>query len=113
MPVSSFGFLLNLFVSDIPRVPEDIRPLAYGARAQDASFNITLEREFDRGLAPTELAPQEMARVFLNRSATASTRPLIPGGGRKVRKGATSDQLGSRAYRQLGADGLNRSRGNL
>jgi hypothetical protein len=42
MPVSSFGFLLNLFVSDIPRVPEDIRPLAYGARAQDASFNITL-----------------------------------------------------------------------
>src|SRR5262249_4358471 len=41
--------------------------LAYhGARAQDASFNITLEREFDRGLAPTELAPQEMTRVLLN-----------------------------------------------
>ena len=41
--------------------------LAYhGARAQDASFNITLEREFDRGLIPVELAPQEMTRVFLN-----------------------------------------------
>jgi len=41
--------------------------LAYhAARAQDASFNITLEREFDHGLAPTELAPQEMTRVFLN-----------------------------------------------
>jgi GAF domain-containing protein len=41
--------------------------LAYhGARAQDASFNITLEREFDGGLAPIELAPQEMTRVFLN-----------------------------------------------
>jgi signal transduction histidine kinase len=25
-----------------------------------------LEREFDRALAPTELAPQEMTRVFLN-----------------------------------------------
>jgi len=28
--------------------------------------NIILEREFDRGLAPMELAPQEMTRVFLN-----------------------------------------------
>jgi GAF domain-containing protein len=46
---------------------EEALNLAYhGARAQDASFNITLEREFDRGLAPTELAPQEMTRVFLN-----------------------------------------------
>jgi hypothetical protein len=35
-------------------------------RAQDASFNITLERVFDHGLAPMELAPQEMTRVFLN-----------------------------------------------
>src|SRR4029077_2435791 len=41
--------------------------LAYhGTPAQDASFNITLAREFERGLAPTELAPQEMTRVFLN-----------------------------------------------
>ena len=46
---------------------EEALNLAYhGARAQDASFNITLEREFDRGLAPMELAPQEMTRVFLN-----------------------------------------------
>jgi signal transduction histidine kinase len=41
--------------------------LAYhGARAQDVSFNITLEREFDPALAPVELAPQEMTRVLLN-----------------------------------------------
>src|SRR5262249_14251537 len=41
--------------------------LAYhGARAQDASFNITIERDLDRSLAPAELAPQEMTRVFLN-----------------------------------------------
>jgi PAS domain S-box-containing protein len=41
--------------------------LAYhGARAQDQSFNITLERDYEEGLKPIELAPQEMTRVFLN-----------------------------------------------
>ena len=46
---------------------EEALNLAYhGARAQDSSFNITLERDFDRDLGPLELAPQEMTRVFLN-----------------------------------------------
>jgi two-component system, NtrC family, sensor kinase len=54
-------------VVDLNALIEKALNLAYhDARAQDASFNITLEREFDRGLAPTELAPQEMTRVFLN-----------------------------------------------
>ena len=54
-------------VVDLNALIEEALNLAYhGARAQDSSFNITLEREFDRGLAPTELAPQEMTRVFLN-----------------------------------------------
>jgi hypothetical protein len=54
-------------VVDLNVLIEEALNLAYhGARAQDGSFNITLEREFDRGLAPTELAPQEMTRVFLN-----------------------------------------------
>jgi signal transduction histidine kinase len=54
-------------VVDLNALIEASLNLAYhGARAQDASFNITLEREFERGLAPTELAPQEMTRVFLN-----------------------------------------------
>jgi GAF domain-containing protein/nitrogen-specific signal transduction histidine kinase len=54
-------------VVDLNALIEEALNLAYhGARAQDASFNISLEREFDRGLAPTELAPQEMTRVFLN-----------------------------------------------
>jgi signal transduction histidine kinase len=49
---------------DLNALIEEALNLAYhGARAQDASFNITLERELDRGLAPTELAPQEMTRV--------------------------------------------------
>jgi len=52
---------------DLNGLIEEALNLAYhGARAQDASFNITLEREFDRSLAPAELAPQEMTRVFLN-----------------------------------------------
>jgi GAF domain-containing protein len=52
---------------DLNALLDEALNLAYhGARAQDAGFNITLEREFDRGLALTELAPQEMTRVFLN-----------------------------------------------
>jgi two-component system NtrC family sensor kinase len=52
---------------DLNDLVEEALNLAYhGARAQDASFNITLGREFDRDLAPIELAPQEMTRVFLN-----------------------------------------------
>jgi signal transduction histidine kinase len=54
-------------VVDLNALIEEALNLAYhGARAQDASFNITLERDFDRGLVLAELAPQEMTRVFLN-----------------------------------------------
>jgi len=52
---------------DLNALVEEALNLAYhGARAQDASFNITLERDFDPGLAPVELAPQEITRVLLN-----------------------------------------------
>jgi signal transduction histidine kinase len=52
---------------DLNALVEEALNLAYhGARAQDTSVNVTLERAFDRDLAPTELAPQEMTRVFLN-----------------------------------------------
>jgi len=54
-------------VVDLNALIEEALNLAYhGARAQDAGFDIALEREFDSGLAPTEVAPQEMTRVFLN-----------------------------------------------
>ena len=63
--------------------------LAYhGARAQDASFNITLEREFHQGLAPMDLAPQEMTRVFLNLFGNgfyAATRRQRDGAGPEFR----------------------------
>jgi two-component system, NtrC family, sensor kinase len=52
---------------DLNALIDEALNLAYhGARAQDQSFNITLERDFAEGLAPIELAPQDMTRVFLN-----------------------------------------------
>ena len=52
---------------DLNALVDEALNLAYhGARAQDAGFNITLERDFDPAVAPIELAPQEMTRVFLN-----------------------------------------------
>jgi two-component system NtrC family sensor kinase len=52
---------------DLNALVEEALNLAYhGARAQDQSFNITLEREFDQPIAPLEVAPQELTRVFLN-----------------------------------------------
>jgi signal transduction histidine kinase len=52
---------------DLNALIEEALNLAYhGARAQDSSFNITLERDYATSLAEIELAPQEMTRVFLN-----------------------------------------------
>jgi PAS domain S-box-containing protein len=52
---------------DINALLEESLNLAYhGARAQDQSFNITLERDFDAAIAPIELMPQDITRVFLN-----------------------------------------------
>jgi signal transduction histidine kinase len=52
---------------DLNALIEESLNLAYhGARAQDQTFNITLEREFDPALKPIELVPQDMTRVFLN-----------------------------------------------
>jgi GAF domain-containing protein len=52
---------------DLNGLVEEALNLAYhGARAQDQSFNITLERDYAGSLKPIELAPQEMTRVLLN-----------------------------------------------
>jgi signal transduction histidine kinase len=46
---------------------EEALNLAYhGARAQDQTFNITLERDLDQDAKPIELVPQDITRVFLN-----------------------------------------------
>src|SRR6516165_2320982 len=52
---------------DLNGLIEEALNLAYhGARAQDASFNITLERDFAEVIAPIELVPQDITRVCLN-----------------------------------------------
>jgi signal transduction histidine kinase len=52
---------------DLNQLVDEALNLAYhGARAQDQTFNITLERDYASTLRPIELAPQEMTRVFLN-----------------------------------------------
>jgi signal transduction histidine kinase len=52
---------------DLNGLVEEALNLAYhGARAQDQSFNITLERDLDHALAPIELVPQDVTRVLLN-----------------------------------------------
>jgi GAF domain-containing protein len=52
---------------DLNNLIDEALKLAYhGARAQDQSFNISLERDYARGLKPIELAPQEITRAFLN-----------------------------------------------
>ena len=53
--------------SDINALVEEALNLAYhGARAQDKEFNVTLERDFEKGSKPIELVPQDVMRVFLN-----------------------------------------------
>jgi signal transduction histidine kinase len=47
-------------------VDEALNLAYHGARAQDQSFNITLQRDFDEGITPITLAPQDVTRVLLN-----------------------------------------------
>ena len=52
---------------DLNTLIDEALNLAYhGARAQDQSFNVTLERDFSAGIAPIEVNPQDITRVFLN-----------------------------------------------
>jgi signal transduction histidine kinase len=52
---------------DLNSLIEEALNVAYhGARAQDQSFNVTLERDFADAIAPIELVPQDITRVCLN-----------------------------------------------
>jgi len=53
--------------SDLNALVEEALNLAFhGARAQDHSFNVALERTLDANLGPLEIVPQDMTRVLLN-----------------------------------------------
>jgi two-component system NtrC family sensor kinase len=52
---------------DINAILDESLNLAYhGARAEKPGFNITLQRDFDAGVATIDAFPQEITRVFLN-----------------------------------------------
>jgi two-component system NtrC family sensor kinase len=52
---------------DLNGLVEEALSLAYhGGRAQDQSFNVTLERDYAAAVAPIELVPQDITRVCLN-----------------------------------------------
>jgi signal transduction histidine kinase len=47
-------------------IDEALNLACHGARAQDATFNIGLKRDYEPLMEPMEVAPQEMTRVILN-----------------------------------------------
>jgi signal transduction histidine kinase len=47
-------------------VDEALNLAYHGARAQDQSFNVVIEREFGESISPIILAPQDVTRVLLN-----------------------------------------------
>ena len=52
---------------DLAALVEEALNLAFhGARAQDRSFNIALERDYDANLGALEIVPQDITRVLLN-----------------------------------------------
>jgi signal transduction histidine kinase len=81
--------------TDLNALLDEALNLAYhGARAQDQSFNVTLERDFDPGLGPIEVVPQDITRVFLNLFAngfyaTTKRARSAPGGWRPTLRVAT------------------------
>jgi signal transduction histidine kinase/ligand-binding sensor domain-containing protein len=54
-------------LADINHLLDEAVNLVYhGMRANDASFNITIEKDYDASLGKLEVVPQELSRVFLN-----------------------------------------------
>lgn len=53
--------------TDINAMLEEYVNLSYhGMRAQDSSFNATIERALSKDLVPIDVIPQDLSRVFLN-----------------------------------------------
>ena len=45
---------------------EDLNLVYHGMRAQDSTFNIKIEREYDKNISKINVIPQDISRVFLN-----------------------------------------------
>jgi signal transduction histidine kinase len=54
-------------MTDINRLLDEAMNLTYhGLRARDASFNVTIEKDFDDSVGRIDVVPQDVNRVFLN-----------------------------------------------
>ena len=54
-------------LSDINSIlDEDLNLVYHGMRAQDSTFNIRIEREYDKSINKINVIPQDISRVFLN-----------------------------------------------
>jgi signal transduction histidine kinase len=54
-------------LTDINQLLDEAVNLTYhGMRANDASFNVTIEKEYDSTIGKLEVVPQDLSRVFLN-----------------------------------------------
>ena len=75
-------------------IEETLNLAFHGARAQDQGFNITMERDLDPKLAPIEVVPQDITRVFLNLFGNgfyAAAKKVREAGDRPVLKVMTRD----------------------
>ena len=53
--------------ADINHLLDEALNLTYhGLRANDASFNVTIEKEYDETIGKLDVVPQDLSRVFLN-----------------------------------------------
>ena len=54
-------------LADINQLLEEAVNLTYhGLRANEASFNVTIEKKYDSTIGPLSVIPQDLSRVFLN-----------------------------------------------
>jgi len=54
-------------LADINHLLDEAVNLVYhGMRANDASFNVTIEKEYDESIGKLNVVPQDISRVFLN-----------------------------------------------
>jgi signal transduction histidine kinase len=68
------GMLLHSRGNPGQREPSDVNTLLaeyvnlayHGMRAQDASFNVTIETDYDPSIGLVDVVPQDIGRVFLN-----------------------------------------------
>lgn len=67
MLLHSRGKTGERMLTDLNTLLDEAVQLAYhGLRAQDADFNITIEKDYDRSIGDLDVIPQDLSRVFIN-----------------------------------------------